>query len=76
MNRLIKTETFIFVSLMCSLLPEDLHVELILSSLQLVLCRVAAVKRLAVHHHSVDYLFSGPLGSLCSFWVSLNIEFR
>ena len=33
-----------FVSLMCSLLPKDHHSEIILSSLQLVLCRVAAVK--------------------------------
>ena len=41
-----KTESAIFVSLMCSLLPEDFHSELILSSLQLVLCHVAAVKRL------------------------------
>ena len=52
MNRLNKTEFAIFVSLMCSLLPENLHSELILSSLQLRLCRVAAVKRLPVHHHS------------------------
>ena len=36
-----------------------LHSELILSSLQLVLCRVAAVP---VHHHSADYIFSGPFG--------------
>ena len=33
--RLNKTEFAIFVSLMCSLLPEDHHTELILSSLQL-----------------------------------------
>ena len=43
MNRLNKTESAFFVSLVCSLLPKDLHSELILSSLQLVLCRVAAV---------------------------------
>ena len=36
---------------MSSLLSEDLHLELILS-LKLVLCRVAAVQRLPVHHHS------------------------
>ena len=30
MNRLNKTESAIFVSLMCSLLPKDLHSELIL----------------------------------------------
>ena len=62
-----------FVSLMCSLLPKDLHSELILSSLQLVLCRVAAVKRLTVHHYSSDYIFSVLLGSFGS--VSLKIEF-
>ena len=54
-------------TLMCSLLQKDRHSELILSSLQLVLCRVAAVKRLPVHHHIADYIFSGPLGSLGSF---------
>ena len=57
MNTLNKTESASFVSLMCSLLPEDLYSELILSSLQLLLCRVAAVKRLPVHHHSADYIF-------------------
>ena len=66
-NRLSGTKSAVFVSLMCSLLPEDLHSELILASLQLVLCRVAAVKRLPVHHHSADYIFSGPLASLGSF---------
>ena len=60
MNRLNKSESAIFVSLMCSLLSKDLHLELILSSLQL-LCRVSAVKRLPVHHHSADYIFSCPL---------------
>ena len=53
-NRLNKTESAIFVSLMCSLFPKDLHSELILSSLQLVLCLVATVKRLPAHHHSAD----------------------
>ena len=72
-NRLNKAESAIFVSLMCSLLPEDLHSELNLSSLQLVLCREAAVKRLPVHHHSAYYILSGLLGS---FRVSLKIEFR
>ena len=55
MHKLNKTESAIFVSLMCSLLPKDLHSELILSSL--MLCRVAAVKRLPVYHHSADYIF-------------------
>ena len=35
---------------------EDLYSELILSSLQLALCRVAAIKRLPVYHHRVDFL--------------------
>ena len=39
-----------------------------------MLCRVAAVKRLPVHHHSADYILSGPLGSLGSFLVILNIS--
>ena len=46
-----------FVSLMCSLLPEASYSELILSSLHLGLCLVAAVKRLPVHHHNADYIF-------------------
>ena len=65
MQRFNKTESAICVSLMWSLLPEDLHSELILSSLQLMLCHVAAVKRLPVHQHSAD--FSGLLESLGSF---------
>ena len=69
MRRLNKTESAIFVSFMCALLLKDLHSEFILSSLQLVLCRVAAVKRLPVRHDRADYMyiFSGPLGSLGSF---------
>ena len=59
MNIRNKTESSIFVSLMCPLLPEDLHSELTLSSLKLLLCRVAAVKRLHLDH-SADYIFSGP----------------
>ena len=61
-----KTESAICFSLMCFLLPADLHSELILSSLQLVLCHVAGVKRLSLHLHSVDYIFSCPLGSFGS----------
>ena len=63
MNRPYNTESAIFVSLMCSLLPEDFHSELILPSLQLVVCRVVAVKSRTAHHHSADYIFSSPLGS-------------
>ena len=51
---------------MCFLLPEDRHSELILSSLQLVLCRVAAKKRLPVHHHSADFLAFGIIGFILS----------
>ena len=36
----------------------------ILTSLHLVLCSVAGVKRLPVHHHSADYIFSALLESL------------
>ena len=67
MNRFNKTESAIFASFVYSLYPVDLHSELILSSLQLVLCRVAAVKSLSVHHHSADRIFSGPLDILDSF---------
>ena len=42
---------------------EQLKFYCILSSLQLVLCHVAAVKRLSVHHHGIGNIFSGPLGS-------------
>ena len=44
-------------------------VDVFLASRGSSLCRVAAVKHLPVHHHSVVYIFSGPLGSLDSFWV-------
>ena len=47
---------------MCPMLPKDFHSKRILSSLQLVLCRVKAVKRLLVHHNRADYIFSGPFG--------------
>ena len=62
MNRLNKTESAVFVSLMFSLLPEDLYSELVLFSLQLLLCRVATVKSLSINHHRAEYIFSGPLG--------------
>ena len=42
-----------FGSLMCSLLPENPPSDFISPSLQLVLCPVAAVQKLTVHHHSV-----------------------
>ena len=67
MNRLNKTDVAVFVFLVRSSLPDGLHSDLILSSLQLVLRRVAAVKRFPVYHHSADYIFFGPLGSFGSF---------
>ena len=52
-----KTKFAILVSLVCSMLLKDLHSELILSSLQLVLCRMTEIKRFPVYHHSADYIF-------------------
>ena len=46
-----------FFSLVYSLLLRALTYRNYLSSLQLVLCRMAAVKRLPVHHHTADYIF-------------------
>ena len=42
---------------MRSLLPKELYSELIISSLQLVLCRVVGIKRLPVHHNTSDSIF-------------------
>ena len=36
-------------------------------------CRMATLKRHPAHHHSADYIFSGPLGSFGPFRVSLKI---
>ena len=58
-----ENESATFVSSVCSLLPADLHSELIFS-LHLVLCRVAVVKRLPVHNHSVEYILFDLLGSI------------
>ena len=51
-----KTESAIFVSLMCSLLPEDFYFECILLSLQQMLCRLAAVKPHPIQN-STAYIF-------------------
>ena len=56
-NKFNEIQSAIFVSLICFLLPENLLSEGILSSLQLVLCRLAAVKRLPVHHNNAGYFF-------------------
>ena len=47
----------IFMSFMYISLPKDLTIRTYLSSLQLVLFRVAAVIGLPVHHQSADYIF-------------------
>ena len=50
-----------------------------LSPMQLVLCRLAAVKRLLIHHHSADYIrldYHYIFGSLSSFSNFLKIGFR
>ena len=64
-NRLNKSEFTIFISLMWTLLPKDLIIRAYLSSLQMVLCRVVAIKR--PHTSYMQIIFSGPLGSLSSF---------
>ena len=60
MNRFNKTMSAIFISLMCSLLSEELNF-LGKSSLQLVLCHVVDLEYLPIHHQSTDYIFSGQL---------------
>ena len=37
------------------------------------LFRVANLKRHPVHHHSAEYIFSGPFESFGPFWISLKI---
>ena len=77
MNRLNKTESAIFVSLVCSLLLEDLQTELIFIFTELVLCHVAAVKRLPVYQYSADYIFRsfGIIGlNLCQFENSVRMK--
>ena len=37
-----------------------------------IICHLGAVKSLPVLHHYADYIFSGPLGSLGSVWVSFK----
>ena len=75
MNRFKKTEFTIYVSsLLCCItcFQKKLTTWNLASSLKLVLCHVAAVKSLSVHHHSADYIFSGNLGSLSSARVILK----
>ena len=60
-HKQIQNESAILISLTYPLLLKIQVLGTNLFSLQLVLCRVAAVKRLPVHHHS-EIIFSGPLG--------------
>ena len=43
------------------------------SSLELVLCRLAAVKCLPVHHHSADYVFFWSVGILNCIKVRIHV---
>ena len=61
MNTLNKTEFAIFIALMWSLLPSELTNQNILNVTGLVLSRVAAVKRLLLHHYSAAYISSGVM---------------
>ena len=47
-------------------------------SLQLAMCRVAAVKRLPILHHSADYLFfiTFPFGVIALILVAMKIEYH
>ena len=68
MNRLSLTESTIFISLafLVFFQPKDITFRTYFIPFVIGLkCRVAAVKRLSVHllHHSVGYIFSGPLRS-------------
>ena len=51
-----------------SLFPKAILLDLYFTPLQLMLCLVAAVKSLPVHHHSVGYILF-PLGSLSLSWL-------
>ena len=55
-NRLYKSEFASFVSFMLALLPKDLtYIRTYLSSLQVVVCRMTAIKSISVHNYSADY---------------------
>ena len=64
----------IFVSLVYYLLSKDQLIRTYLSLRQLLLCRVAAVRRFFVLF-IVQVMFSGSLGSQNSFTVILKIKF-
>ena len=67
MKSLNKTETPIFLSVVCSLFPKAIFLTFILLHCSWYKCRVAAVERLPVLYHSADYI-SFPLGSLGPLW--------
>ena len=57
-----------FRDFVCSLFPKAILFDFYFIQLYLVLCRVAAVKSLPVHHHSAGYILF-PLGSLSPTWL-------
>ena len=67
MKSLNKTETPIFYSVVCSLIPKAIFLTFILLHCSLCYYRVAAVERLPVLHHSADCILF-PLGSLGPLW--------
>ena len=46
--------------------------EFVLFSLQMVFCRFAPAKSRPIHHHTAEYIFSGPLRSFDLFGVCLK----
>ena len=67
------SESAVFVSLTCSLFPEDFHSD----SFCFTVAGVApCVNDLPVCHESADGIYSCRFVSLGSFGVSLKIEFR
>ena len=52
MNRLNKAESAIFVSVMCSLLPEDLHSELIIIPREIVPLKNSSLKNVMFCLHT------------------------
>ena len=56
-----------FRDFVCSLFPKAILFYFYFILLQLVLCRVAAVKSLPVHHHSYILFSLGSLSPSCLF---------
>ena len=68
-----KTETPIFLSVLCSLFPKAIFFTFILLHCSWYYCRVTAVERLPVLYHSADYIhFLWVIGPIVE---SLKMEF-